>query len=186
MAWISMVAFRLNVKHRWLPSPKLCGDFLELNLRTYVRCQAEAGIAFLSIHANRRLAVALSRCLTPLPYRYTPLSYDRRGQRHRFSCRRVDIEFQPTGKSASVSSNSLDAWLLERYLAFIPDRSGRLYRMAAQHPTWNVQRADGTMHSNTVAALWSLDCQRQPDLLHFAEQMPALISPFELLQDGLA
>ena len=68
--WVSLVAFRLKrVCHRWLPSPRLVTNVLELNLRTYVRVRNEPAIYFLSIHANNPLTVALARWLTPLPYR---------------------------------------------------------------------------------------------------------------------
>src|SRR5437016_4587670 len=74
-AWVSIVAFRLDVRHRWLPALGLCSNFLELNLRTYVRWRGMPGIYFLSIHADSHIAVALARLLTPLPYARACLSY---------------------------------------------------------------------------------------------------------------
>ena len=67
--WVSLVAFRLQrVSHRWLPSFGFFHDIIELNLRTYVLCRDEPAIFFLSIHADKWLAIALAKWLTPLPY----------------------------------------------------------------------------------------------------------------------
>src|SRR4051812_1889675 len=67
-AWVSVVAFRLGVRHRWLPPIRPFSNFVELNLRTYVVRRGEPGIFFLSIHAGSRAVVRLARWLTPLPY----------------------------------------------------------------------------------------------------------------------
>jgi len=194
-AWISIVAFRLEVRLRWLPPLSFCTNFLELNLRTYVRYQGEAGIYFLSIHAGRRTAVALASLLTPLPYVYAPLSYCQAGERWKLVCRLagapagpplLEGEFSPTAVSTSPLCDSVDAWLLERYRAFVPSRRRRLRRMAAQHQPWSIQRVAAHIQANNLGAPWGLDLRRQPDKVHFAARMPALLWPFETVHDGLA
>src|SRR5205807_394152 len=127
----------------------------------------------LSMHADNRLAIALARWLTPLPYTLARIEY-KQSSRHnpcavalgeansvrepRFTAfeKRTadgtrsapatlaplfDAQFEPHGVCQPTKDNSLDAWLLERYRAFVPDRHGRLCRMVVEHPPWQVQNA---------------------------------------------
>jgi uncharacterized protein YqjF (DUF2071 family) len=185
-AWVSVVAFRLHVRRRWLPPLAGCGHFLELNLRTYVRWRDEPGICFLSIHAGRRLAVGLARWLTPLPYVFARIGYQRSGASWRFDCRGAgaglplfDAEFTPAAGSTEPDGDSLDRWLLDRYRAFVADRRGRLYRMVVQHAPWSVQGAAVHLRANRLGAAWGLDLDGEPEVAHFSPGMPALVWPFE-------
>ena len=67
-AWISYVFFRLDLRPAWLPNVPGFSSLLELNVRTYVRYGDLAGIYFVRMYANNRLAIAASRLLTPLCY----------------------------------------------------------------------------------------------------------------------
>jgi uncharacterized protein len=190
-AWVSIVAFRLDVRHRWLPSLGFCTNFLELNLRTYVRWQGEGGIYFLSIHADSRIAVNLARLLTPLPYAQALLSYRRTGKLWQLQCLpsvnkqpQLEVQISPTTAASSLACDSVEAWLLDRYRAFVPDKRERLHRMVARHPPWSVQPVATDFHINTLGKHWGLDLGRQPDLAHFAARMPALIWPFEIVHEG--
>src|SRR5262249_4453767 len=73
--WVSLVGFHLDVRHRVLPSFGLTSNIIELNLRTYVSHAGVPGIYFLSIHASKRLVVALARWQTPLPYVHAHMDY---------------------------------------------------------------------------------------------------------------
>jgi uncharacterized protein YqjF (DUF2071 family) len=186
-AWVSIVAFRLAIRRRWLPPLGLSTSFLELNLRTYVRWRDEVGIYFLSIHAGKRTSVALARWLTPLPYVYAPIQYTREGEAWRFECTRAATQtpllkatFLPMGRQTPATDCEADAWLLERYQAFMPDRHG-LCRMVARHDPWQVQAADVHIDANQLGMPWSLVLRRQPDTSHFITRMTAWIGGFEPL-----
>jgi uncharacterized protein YqjF (DUF2071 family) len=183
-AWLSIVAFQLEVRQRFALG--FAASFLELNLRTYVRFQGEPGIFFLSIHADRRLWVALARLLTPLPYAFERLQYCRTGHERKLRSEMFDFEFNTAGLEAALPLESLDGWLLERYRAFVPDGRGGLYRLAVRHPLWRVQRVVARIHYNTLGAPWSMDLNRPPDAAHFTERMRALLWPFEKIHAGLA
>jgi uncharacterized protein YqjF (DUF2071 family) len=184
-AWVSVVAFRLHIRRRWLPPLGFCGHFLELNLRTYVRCRDEPGIYFLSIHASKRLEVALANWLTLLPYVFARINYQRNAAAWHFDCRPAaatepalfDGRFTPTGVCTHPVGDSLDSWLLDRYRAFAPDRRGRLYRMVVQHSAWPVQHAEAHVARNQLGAVWGLDMQRPPDEVHFSPGVPAWVWP---------
>jgi uncharacterized protein YqjF (DUF2071 family) len=188
-AWVSVVAFRLKgVRLRGLPPISPFSNFLELNFRTYVRFVGQPAIYFLTIHAGNRLAVSMARCLTPLPYAFAQMAYERYQEVWRFvSHRKVDkggqllfrAEFEPTAEAHEAMADSLDAWLLERYFAYVSDAHRGLYRMAVQHPRWQVQ--DVTLHSATIGLddAWGFNLAPHPDKMHFCEAVDALIWPFE-------
>jgi uncharacterized protein YqjF (DUF2071 family) len=180
-AWVSAVAFHLEtVRLRGLPAVGLGSNFLELNLRTYVRCRGEPGIAFLSLHANKRSAIALARWLTPLPYAFARIEYRRHGRAWRFTAAALcDAEFAPEGAMTALAADSLDGWLLERYRAFVPDRRGRLRRLAVDHPPWQVGRVSSGVRAGGLGVPWGLDLGRAPDLAHFAPGVPAWLWPFQ-------
>jgi uncharacterized protein YqjF (DUF2071 family) len=186
-AWVSIVAFRLAIRRRWLPRFGLSTSFLELNLRTYVRWRDEAGIYFLSIQAGKRASVALARWLTPLPYVYAPIKYEVRGETRHFECMRAGSQsplllatFRSSGQPTLAGDHEVNAWLLERYCAFVPDRES-VYRMAARHDPWRIQAVDAHIDANQLGMPWSLPLQRQPDAAHFASRMTAWIGRFERL-----
>jgi uncharacterized protein len=185
-AWVSIVAFRLDIRQRGLPAFGLWTSFVELNFRTYVRCRGESGIYFISIHASKRASVALARWLTPLPYVYAPIRYERDGTSWRFDCRQrragpplLDVTVTPTGSTRPAAADATDAWLLERYRAFVPDRHGTLFRMEAQHPDWTIQRVTAQVDTNNLGLPWELCLNREPDALHWAPDMAALLWPFQ-------
>jgi uncharacterized protein YqjF (DUF2071 family) len=189
-AWLSAVAFRLEaVRPRWFPPVGPASNFLELNLRTYIRWQNEPAIFFLSIHANSRTAIVLARWLTPLPYVFARIDYTRTPPLREFvagSRPRVDeplfrAEFRPIGAAEETTPSSLDDWLLERYVAVIPDRRGRLKRMTAWHPRWRLHKVRSRVTARGLGRPWGVDLERTPDLCHFASGVDALISPFAVL-----
>jgi uncharacterized protein YqjF (DUF2071 family) len=214
-AYVSAVAFRLEVRMRGLPAFWPVSNLLELNLRTYVRCGNEPGIFFLSMHADNRLAMAIARCLTPLPYaaaRFSIAPENRRvgpaALRPRrptdcfggpalasslvppYKCFRADTrsvelfcaDFQPHGVSRESAANSLDAWLLERYRAFVRDRRGRLYRMAVEHPPWQWQDASLICSAPQLGESWGIDLEESYALSHYSDGLAANVRPFEIIR----
>lgn len=210
MAWVTAVAFRLEeVRLRGLPSLGPVSNLVELNLRTYVR-QRGAGVPaldgsagrlkaklqhpaifFFSIHAGSRTAVALARWLTPLPYALARITYNSAGETAQFHCHLgsqtnerplFQAEFRPTGDTHEVAAESLDAWLLERYFAYVPGRRGRLYRMEVEHPRWQVRGATLDATAQGLGVPWGFDLARQPDLWHFSIGVSAHVWPFEMVR----
>ncbi|HYV39781.1 MAG TPA: DUF2071 domain-containing protein [Gemmataceae bacterium] len=184
--WISAVAFYLDVQHRRLPSFGLTSGFVELNLRTYVRWRDQPGIYFLSIHAGSRIAVGLARLLTPLPYVYAPLSYRRNGNQWRLRCQQsnvslLDAEFSTANDAATCAADSLDTWLVERYRLFAPARHGQVQRLIVRHPPWEMRAVSGQVSAEHLGKPWGADLSRQPDEMHFANQIPARLWPFEAI-----
>ena len=189
-AWVSAVAFQLAmVRLGRLPPIPWCTDFLELNLRTYVRYRSRPGICFLSMHADSRAAVAAARWLTPLPYRYAPMACARERGQWRWRCggagaaqpALLEGKFQVRGEAAPAVADSLDAWLLERYDAFVSNRRGALYRMTVEHPPWRVSPVTCDIASARCEASIGIPLSRVPSFSHFSTGVEALLSPFEPL-----
>lgn len=181
-AWVSFVGFRLqNVRLRCWPALPFCSQMVELNFRTYVRYRDEPAICFLTMHADHRWMVEAARWLTPLPYALATLNYNTEGADCRFSCQPqasrsvlLRAQFRLGKACAAAEADSLDAWLTERYVAYVANAKGRLYRMAVWHEPWQLREiAVGHCDHNL---------EKLPGLLsrcHYSAGVSALLWPFE-------
>ena len=160
-AYVSLVAFtmrdmrpRLGGKMTaWLLKPIATHEFL--NVRTYVKCNGEPGIHFLTEWLSNRLSVQLGPWLYGLPYRYAGIEYrhphERRcdgaglgglvedgngGGRLEYRAKFAGSDdFQP------VEAGSIDEFLLERYTAYTArGQTRRLFRI--WHPPWPQVKVD--------------------------------------------
>jgi uncharacterized protein len=118
-------------------------DFLEVNLRTYVRSpDGEQGIYFFSLEASSWLAVAGARAAYALPYFPAVINrhkapdgalirYRSRGRLGRAGAG-LEVVWRIGAPVPSASPGSLDHFLIERYSLFAA-RGRRLYRIAVRH-----------------------------------------------------
>jgi uncharacterized protein YqjF (DUF2071 family) len=154
-AWISYVFFRLDLRPAWLPSLPGFSSLLELNVRTYVRYRGQAGIYFVRMYADNRLAISASRLLTPLCYEWAKMGAKRRedGTCELFcqpakSVGALCVEFDADlSRLAAAAEDSLEAWLLERYRLFVAqgDEQSSGERMVAttvEHSPWLATAAE--------------------------------------------
>lgn len=186
-AWVSAVAFHLTTRPTGLPSVPLCSDLWELNLRTYVRCANVAAVTFLSMHGSRRSAVWLGRRLTPLPYAFARISAGNSGVRRHFRCSDrsgpplFEAAYEIDGAEFAPEAQSLDAWLLERYVAIVPDRRGRLKSMRVRHPPWRVLPVRAQVSAVGLGRPFGLELDDAPVPVHSAAGLRAEVGPFELV-----
>jgi uncharacterized protein YqjF (DUF2071 family) len=154
-AFVSLVSFRLEglrpgrglpaAVGRWLLRP--VSDHWFLNVRTYVRGPAGAGIHFIAEWIDNPLSLRLGPLTYGLPYMFAAM--ERRelpgsGLR-RISVRRPDTNLAtslivPATREATPRTavpGSLDAFLLERYVAYT-HRRGVSRWFAVEHPRWSV------------------------------------------------
>jgi uncharacterized protein YqjF (DUF2071 family) len=184
-AWVSLVLFRLRVRPRWLPYLPGLSDLLEINLRTYVHFRDKPGICFLSVHADNPWSIFLAKRLTPMPYIYANLDYQRHKDRfcvsgHRPSVGdfRLSLAFSPDSDEQAPPDGTLDSWLLERYRLFIEDHRGQLLQADVEHPRWAVRRVELSVAGNTLGEKYDLDLSRVPDRLHFSTGVHAHFGTF--------
>ena len=133
-AYLGVVPFRMrDIRPRFLPAVPGISNFLEVNLRTYVRDQkGRSGVWFYSLDANQRLAVALARALFSLPYHAARMRVEDRddGSRLYQSTRRSSpdarqsYEFTLHSNEREARGGSLEFFLVERYLLFAQTPAG--------------------------------------------------------------
>ncbi len=172
-AYLGIVPFfMVNVRPRFCPAVPGLANFLELNLRTYVYDeQGVAGVWFYSLDANQWLAVQVARTFFKLPYFYAEMSatVDQTDREITYTCRRRSSDprlrsrfrYQPSGPTRRADPDTLEFFLVERYVLFAYDRgssnlsTGRVYHTPypvceADVPEWdaNVIELDGFTKPN--------------------------------------
>jgi len=146
-AYLGIVPFAMErVRPAWLPPLPWVSWFLELNVRTYVHDETgRPGVWFYSLDCNRALAVAIAQRFFHLPYRHARMAASFRDETLHYESRRRDegarpcrYAWTPGAKSAPVTPGSLEFFLVERYLLFAADPTGRLYSGRVHHAPYQV------------------------------------------------
>lgn len=150
-AWATLIPFAVFDSRPLGVPRRLAMDFLEVNLRTYVRSPAgEAGIYFFSLEASSWLAVAGARAGYALPYFPAAMARhtDADGARIDYRSRRrgpgptagLDVVWSVGPPAGAAAPGSLDYFLIERYVLFAA-RGERLYRAQVRHQSYPLRRA---------------------------------------------
>jgi len=190
-AWIGVVPFRMSrVRPRGTPVLPGLSAFPELNLRTYVTAGGKAGVWFLSLDVTQPLAVVIARRFFHLPYHRArmKLELDEHGFRYR-STRVAAREafafegrYRPCAAVARAPSDSLEAWLTERYCLYSADGRGRVYRGDVHHERWPLQRAECEIERNTLTDAFGLELPACEPLTHFAAELDVVAWTLEELR----
>jgi uncharacterized protein len=175
-----------RVRPRFLPPLSPVSNFLELNLRTYVRAADKPGVYFLSIHGSKALAVGVARLLSPLPYVRARMSFARERGELRFAsyCRDArsgsaafSVAYRP--KSPIRNSCPLDAWLTERYCMYVATRKNKRLRGEIHHERWPLQEAQSAIAENSLGEPFGFQLSRVPDRVHYCAGIDAIAWSFE-------
>jgi uncharacterized protein YqjF (DUF2071 family) len=146
-AWIGIVPFFMRgVRSAGLPSIPGISNFLELNLRTYVRdFSGRPGIWFYSLDANQPLAVCMARAAFALPYRFaymrTKISAGEIDYRSRRlgSNRSLLYRYRPLERLGEARFGTLEFFLIERYRLFAR-RGKKLLTGRVNHSPYQLQK----------------------------------------------
>ncbi|HEY9714747.1 MAG TPA: DUF2071 domain-containing protein [Chroococcales cyanobacterium] len=180
-AWIGIVPFRMvDVQPVWAPFPS---NFLELNVRTYVRHKGEGGVYFFSLDASDLAAVLGARLWYGLPYYWAQMRFALRQAHPRepadaysFSSRRLaarqptelDVDYQAIAPVQPATRGSVEEFLTERYCLY-NFWKGALYRADIHHLPWPLQIAEAEFRKNTMAGPTGIKlASERPALLHFS------------------
>ncbi|MBV8376040.1 MAG: DUF2071 domain-containing protein [Verrucomicrobia bacterium] len=146
-AWIGIVPFFMRgVRPGGIFSVPGISNFLELNLRTYVRDEyGRAGIWFYSLDANQPLAVCIARAIFALPYQFAKMrarisagEIDYRSQR--FGSRNsLHYRYRPSEKLGEAPFGSLEFFLVERYRLFAR-RGNKLLNGRVHHSPYQLRK----------------------------------------------
>jgi hypothetical protein len=167
MAWIGIVPFCMR-KVRTVVLPLLSTNFLEVNLRTYVRDHnGVPGVWFYSLDANHPLAVWTARLILGLPYQHAEMRVDSKNREIKYSSRRwgsskvQEYRFRPSDHLGEAKIGSLEFFLIERYRLFSVRRSklliGRVY-----HTPYDLRKAVVSHFDNLLFKLDGLETPPEP------------------------
>ena len=172
-AWVGVVPFLMrNIRPAWFPSVPYVSNFLELNVRTYA-CDENGtpGVWFLSLSANRWLAVQLARQLFHLPYFWSQMSVlEEEGGWIDYRCRRFNDPLKQTcryryrgiGTPAPAKANTLEFFLVERYILFALLGNGKIATGQVHHTPYEIQQAEVQIQSDQVLKLDRLPLPADP------------------------
>jgi uncharacterized protein YqjF (DUF2071 family) len=168
--WVGLTPFRLTgLRPPWLPPLPWLSSFPEMNLRTYVRGPAGAGIWFFSLDAASVIAVLGARITYGLPYHWSTMSVRVHGTRVRYLSARpgaaaaieVDVG-EPLAKP-----DDLALFLTERYRLYTR-LWGRLAVAEVEHPPWPLHRAELVSLEETVRRAANLPEGGPRPLAHYS------------------
>ncbi len=151
-AWLGLVPFYMRyIRPRRLPWVPWISNFLELNVRTYVRdAQGRPGVWFYSLDCNQPLAVWTARTFFHLPYQHARMrsrigadgfvnyACHRRGLKEGSSFR-----YKLSTETTHPEPGSLEFFLVERYLLFANTARG-MYVGRVYHTPYPVAQAEVT------------------------------------------
>lgn len=140
-AWLGVVPFYMQrIRPNWSPPVPWLSWFLELNVRTYVHDgQGNSGVWFFSLDCNQPIAVEIARRSFQLPYEHATMSACQRNGRIEYHSRRrretIDAQFHyPIAtRPKPAEPESLEWFLVERYLLFSANRAGNLFCGRVHH-----------------------------------------------------
>ena len=201
-AWLGFVPFAMEkIRPWWSPAVPGISWFLETNVRTYVRHpDGTAGVWFFSLDANSRLAVTIARKLWMLPYFVCDMALDCRQEKESGAttklagCRYhgtrqgdvgleydLDVRLPPSNCPITAVSNSLEHFLLERYVLFADAGDGRLFRGDVHHCPYRFRPAIVHSFHQTLTASCGLNLALGPDPDHsaFCDGVDVIVSPLQ-------
>jgi uncharacterized protein YqjF (DUF2071 family) len=174
-AWLGVVPFKMaDIRPRGSP---VGWSFHELNLRTYVRLKGEPGVYFYNLDADDQLGVSVARRLFRLPYYEARMTVHRDGSRTRFQSVRTHQDapdarfratYEPTGLPEPARSDSLAAFLTERYRFYVADDRDRIYYADIDHPPWELQPATVEFERNDLFAASGFEEPESERVVHFS------------------
>jgi uncharacterized protein YqjF (DUF2071 family) len=149
-AWATLIPFAIFGSRPAGTPRALSMNFLEVNLRTYVRGpDGEPGIYFFSLEASSWLAVAGARLAYALPYFPAAMRRhkDAAGTIIRYRSSRhigqrgagLEVTWQVGSAVGTAAPHSLDHFLVERYVLFAA-RGERLLRARVNHDPYPLNR----------------------------------------------
>jgi uncharacterized protein YqjF (DUF2071 family) len=152
-AYLGVVPFFMErIRPVCLPPLPWLSWFHELNLRTYVHDAAgNPGVWFFSLDCDQPLAVEIARRAFHLPYQHAEMSSETRGRVIHYRSRRkgsplaaAEFTYPLPENPQPATPGSLEWFLVERYLLFTTNRSGRIRCGRVHHKPYRIAQADCT------------------------------------------
>ncbi len=175
-AWIGIVLFKARgTRPRFIPPVPGAANFLEVNVRTYVRYKNRSGVYFFSLDANSKLAVEIASFGGFLPYRRARMSFDKNEREIMFRSEtmkkggpqeKVALEYRILPQPAL--STELEKWLTERYCLWTKP-GHQLLRLDIAHKPWQLKYVQGEISENTMAPYLGKNFKNEKPMAHYAD-----------------
>ncbi len=191
-AYLGIIPFSMERVHpRFLPPVPGLSWFLELNVRTYVRDQHQRqGVYFYSLDCNQPLAVNIARRAFHLPYQHAEMAANFQGNQMAFSCRRKssdltsNYQWQPVGDPAPAKPDSLEHFLVERYLLFTAHQISRKILLGrVSHAPYQLRRAENYRYCTQPLKQAGFNINSPPVSAIYAEPAKVSIFPLKEMND---
>jgi hypothetical protein len=148
-AWLGVVPFAMQRVHPvGLPPLPWISWFLELNVRTYVHDESgRPGVWFFSLDCSQPVAVEAARRFFHLPYYRARMNAEARGAEIVYSSRRKGSDtvsrfrYRRPVHAEPAREGSLEWFLVERYLLFTADRTGKIRSGRVHHEPYRIEEA---------------------------------------------
>lgn len=198
--WVSAVALenRVSPDATAIPRP-LRRRFPQLNLRTYVTVDGEAGVYFLSLDSGRRLPAAVGRRVFGLPFRHARMRITRRDGAVAFRSRRrgppparFGARYRPTGDVFRADAGTLAAFCVEHTRYCVPaaedPRPGVVRSLDAdgadgvrvgtiERDPWPLRPVDATVRRNTLFGAADLPTPDADPVVHYSPGVEITVGP---------
>jgi len=190
--YVSMVGFRfLNTKLLGtLPIP-FHVDFLEVNLRFYVRRKAGAeerrGVVFISEIVPRSAIAATARLVYGENYISLPMKHDVKmggfnvtaEYQWKLGGQWCSLSAEATGRSELPVSGSLEQFITEHYWGYSKQSAGGCVEYRVTHEPWQVWTASSAALAGDCSALYGAELAsavtKQPDSAFIAKGSPVIV-----------
>ncbi len=185
-AWISIIPFKITkMRARGLPYFPYLHNYLELNVRTYVKYKEVPGIYFFSLDADKLLVVLGAQLGLGLPYKKAHMSFHQEEDQFLFQSSRegskqnykLDVHYERTTILYEPLPDSLDFWLLERYSMF-SIFGNLIIRGDIHHDQWKVSMVHADIFTNTMLNfLRDEPFNQSPSHMHYSRRKRFLFFP---------
>lgn len=150
-AWVGLIPFEMQrVQLGRSPAVPYLGDFIEINVRTYVVDDlGRRAVWFGSLDVPRSVIVGVARTLFALPYCWSDATHTIAADRHRYTARRrwpraaagatTDITFTVGDEIPPADVTDLEHFVSARW-ALLTTRRGRVLYGPVDHPRWPLHR----------------------------------------------
>lgn len=183
-AWVGVVLFKARgTRPRFLPPVPGSANFLEVNVRTYVKYKNKSGVYFFSLDANSKMVVELASFGGFLPYRMADMTFAKNKGRILFKSETLEkadpkekIALQYRISPQPAVSTELEKWLTERYCLWTKPGK-QLLRLDIAHKPWKLKYVQGRIMKSSMAPYLGENFNNELPMAHYAEMKKVRLYP---------
>lgn len=196
-AWVGLVPFHMSgVRPWWAPAVPGISEFHETNVRSYVVVNGEPGVWFFSLDASQSLAVRIARWRWRLSYFRADMDVTRTETHVEYRSSRWHSQSSPAdshiiaeigdwlsggGPCGEAIEETLEFFLVERYLLFTEFAPGQIARGQVHHPPYKLKTATVTKCDQTLCAAAEIPVVGPPAHALFSPIVDVDVFPLRLI-----